>query len=611
MMMMMFQAYSMILLLIGILDSTIYANTIVFPSSKRAAETHHLHCQNGNVFGVVMCYRGGATTDVEVDSKIPLKGKDFDEDNDEENDDGSVSSEEDANLLDDDHDPVLENGSDDKYSLNENPELDYSSSSSTLIDEEEIPMDEDNQNDSIIDSMVEEEDSKEQTEDEEEQEIIDDLEEIIPSTDTTTIINDMEEDVSMENEEENGMVNSNDTDFEEDTTATTTTTTILATTPSYTDTDESSTAFVDRMELADAYDDDQLVGDDDDIEQDEVAIVEELPETNDNEYYLQTKTAPNTMSDEEESISMIYTLKEAEDADIQEQVVEAKETTYDHDKNNNEDVTINESLEKIDNESNTKNDQSIYDTKAMDGDIDDDDDDKSDIPDDEEEEEDSQKLVEGNKVIDDNVTEKEDVIKEHDTIKVENNKITSVQNLQQQQQQQQEVILEKQLKYTREEIQAMKPNVAAVVVANKIKCPKNGMPLHFYKDGYSPKEKSTILKKNHIRRWISSILLTSITLFFVNHTNSHKNGKISENATTILNTLPETSAPSINYEDPLESVPTTNIPRPSSPLTKSIPPRIIDPNQKKRDKYRSDLDATWLDRGITKTLRFFDKIFTK
>ena len=199
-------------------------------------------------------------------------------------------------------------------------------------------------------------------------------------------------------------------------------------------------------------------------------------------------------------------------------------------------------------------------------------------------------------------TEKE-VSKEHDITKEESNQIST--NVDEEQQ----MILEKQLKYTKEEIQAMKPNLAAVVVANKIKCPKNGMPLHFYKDDHAPpKEKSTTFRNNHIRRWISSILLTSIILFFVNHTHSHNNGNMSDNAKIILNTLPESSAPSINNENQL---PNTNIPSKLSPSTKSIPPQINNPGQKKRDRYRSDLDATWLDHGITKTLRFLDKIFNK
>ena len=62
--------------------------------------------------------------------------------------------------------------------------------------------------------------------------------------------------------------------------------------------------------------------------------------------------------------------------------------------------------------------------------------------------------------------------------------------------QEMESILRKELKYTKGDVEAMRPDIAAVVVANRVQRPTEGMPPNFYKAGVVPSSKS--LRLNNV-----------------------------------------------------------------------------------------------------------------
>lgn len=183
----------------------------------------------------------------------------------------------------------------------------------------------------------------------------------------------------------------------------------------------------------------------------------------------------------------------------------------------------------------------------------------------------------------------------------------------------QKAILMKELKYKRVDVKVMRPDIAALVLANGLRRPIEGMPANWYVEGASP--------KSSVRPKAVKIALTIVALGAVAAIGvqgdldlSQLTDQVSEMVGKIpaaLAAIPAalSSKPTAKKSSALAVVPTPPVadevpePEEDEPENDDGKPHSIKPSVDHSRLTKEEPDKSWLDKGITKFENFFKAIF--
>jgi hypothetical protein len=188
-------------------------------------------------------------------------------------------------------------------------------------------------------------------------------------------------------------------------------------------------------------------------------------------------------------------------------------------------------------------------------------------------------------------------------------------------------ILMKELKYKREDIEVMRPDIATLVVANGLRRPIEGMPANWYVEGTLPK---SLVRAKAVKVALTIVVLGAVAAIGVHGDLdlSQLTDQVSEMVGKVPAAIPvalfskspakNAAAPAAKKSSALAVVPAPpvaddddEVPEPEDKPEKddgkshSIKPSVDHSRLKEED-----LDKTWLDKGITKVQNCLKGIFS-
>ena len=182
-------------------------------------------------------------------------------------------------------------------------------------------------------------------------------------------------------------------------------------------------------------------------------------------------------------------------------------------------------------------------------------------------------------------------------------------------------ILTRQLKYRRREVQQMRPEIAAVIVAKELSRPPEGLPAHWLKENSSPE------KVPSKRATVKSIVVSLLTVLV-----AVVGGTVVVSSSSTSSSSGTSTTPAILYEVP--SVPKPNVPEPeqeeaareppepsllaSPPATTTTKESPKEPQQQQEHEHslrpgerppREPIDETGLDKVLTRMEKALGNLF--